>query len=273
MSSRIAGGFFRRIGAVIPYYRAPQALERTLAALRAAGCQEPDIFVRDNSVDNVLFTVAANEGFAHWLSAGAHEFALLLNHDAELSRDALDCMLAVMDAHPRAGVCAPVSLDRQGAVKWCGGSDSLPWGRHFTTARAQLPAAPYDTRWANGACLLIRLQTLREVGLFDATMRFVFSDVDFSYRARLQGWRVLVCPQAFLQHELSGSSAAAPLWLQIVKLQDQIRFAEKWGESAEYSALAREAERMPPQRIRELCAVSRAQIRQLETALQRERAI
>lgn len=266
MDHEAKGRAAQRAGVVIPHYRATEALRRTLAALHAEGCLESDIFVRENSVDNVLFTRAANEGFERWLKVARHEFALLLNHDARLFPGAIAAMMAVLDANPKAGLCAPVSVNREGAVKWCGGSDALPWGRHFTTTRDNLPAVPYETLWANGACMLIRLQALREIGLFDESMQFVFSDVDFSYRLRLRGWGVVVCPQALVEHELSGSSSSAPAWLQIVKLQDQIRFAEKWGLSDHYQRLAREAQRMPPERVRELIAAAQRQIARLQNA-------
>jgi len=222
MVDQIAVNEVQRVGIVIPYFRAARALQFTMAALRSQGVPDDHVFIRDNSVDNVLFTAA---------------------------------------------VCAPVSLDRLGAVKWCGGSDALPWGRHFTTQRERLPKAPYETLWANGACMLIRLSALRAVGLFDPTMRFVFSDVDFSFRLRLRDWTVVVCPQAFIEHELAGSSSSAPSWLQIIKLEDQIRFAEKWGLSEHYPRLAREAERMPPERVRELCNAAKRQIEDLKLTI------
>lgn len=267
MVDQIAVSEVQRVGVVIPYFRAARALQFTMAALRSQGVPDDHVFIRDNSVDNVLFTAAANEGFERWLAAGRHEFALLLNHDAVLAPGSLGAMIRVMDANPRAGLCAPVSLDRLGAVKWCGGSDALPWGRHFTTQRERLPKAPYETLWANGACMLIRLSALRAVGLFDPTMRFVFSDVDFSFRLRLRDWTVVVCPQAFIEHELAGSSSSAPSWLQIIKLEDQIRFAEKWGLSEHYPRLAREAERMPPERVRELCNAAKRQIEELKLTI------
>jgi GT2 family glycosyltransferase len=254
------------IGVVVPYYRNPEGWRRTREALEQQGVDASRIFVRDNSIDNVFYTAAVNEGLRLFSEKNDCDYVLILTQDAVLHSGSLAAMLKVMRANPVVGLVAPVSADSTGRVTWCGGSDALPWGRHFTTARDRLPRAPYPTDWVNGACVLVRKAMVRTLGLLDETMRFVFSDVDYSFRARLDGWGVVVCPFAFIEHELAGSSATAPNWLQIVKLQDQIRFAKKWGLSEHYARLAREAPRMPPEKIRALCAESRRQIVMLESA-------
>lgn len=259
-------GALQSMGVVVPYYRNPAGWRRTREALAQQGVDASRIFVRDNSVDNVFYTAAVNEGLSLFCADNACAYVLILTQDAVLQAGSLSAMLDVMQANPGVGLVAPISADLTGRVTWCGGSDVLPWGRHFTTARDRLPRAPYPTDWVNGACVLARAAMIRELGLLDATMRFVFSDVDYSFRARLSGWGVVVCPFAFIEHELAGSSASAPNWLQIVKLQDQIRFAEKWGLSEDYARLAREAPRMPPEQIRALCLEAQRQIALLERA-------
>lgn len=248
------------VGVVVPYFRNPDAWRRSKRALDAQGVDQELIFVRDNSEDNVLYTAAINEGLTRFALQDRLPFVMALTQDAVLHAGALRSMVNVMQENPTVGIVAPVSLDRSGRVRWCGGSDALPWGRHFTTSRDRLPNAPYTTLWANGACLLIRSRLVTDIGLMDDSMRFVFSDIDYSFRARQHGWEVVVCPFAFVEHELAGSSSAAPPWLQIIKLQDQIRFAEKWAFGEDYPRLAREAQRMSADRARELCLKARAQI-------------
>ena len=256
----------RALGVVVPFFKNPTAWARARCALEAEGVDPARIFVRDNSVDNVFYTATINEGLVRFADDPSSEFVLALTQDAVIQPGATRAMLSDMRDNPTVGLVAPVSLDSAGGVKWCGGSDSLPWGRHFTAPLDQLPKAPYPTLWVNGACVLIRTAMVRDIGPLDDSMRFIFSDVDYSFRARERGWGVVVCPFAFIEHELAGSSAAAPAWLQIVKLEDQIRFAEKWalGSAREsYIRLSREARRMPPDRIRALCEESRAQIARL----------
>jgi len=54
-----------------------------------------------------------------------------------------------------------------------------------------------DTSWASGRCLLVRARVVAEVGGFDAELSLATGgDVDFSWRARLAGWRVVHRPAA-----------------------------------------------------------------------------
>ena len=45
-----------------------------------------------------------------------------------------------------------------------------------------------------------RTEALREVGLFDKNMKFICSDVDFSYSCRQRGWKIYVVPAARVEH-------------------------------------------------------------------------
>lgn len=64
-----------------------------------------------------------------------------------------------------------------------------------------------ETSWASGSCFLARAQVVREIGGFDTDLFFLHGDdVDFSWRARLAGWRVVHRPTARVFHDkrLSG---------------------------------------------------------------------
>ena len=59
-----------------------------------------------------------------------------------------------------------------------------------------------DTSWASGCCMLVRRTVFEEVGGFD-TDHFMLhcDDVDFSWRCRLAGYRVVHAPRAVLFHD------------------------------------------------------------------------
>lgn len=59
-----------------------------------------------------------------------------------------------------------------------------------------------DTSWASGSCFLARAQVVRAIGGFDTRLFFLHGDdVDFSWRARLAGWRVVHRPTARVFHD------------------------------------------------------------------------
>ncbi|WP_426700831.1 glycosyltransferase family 2 protein [Rhodanobacter sp. Col0626] len=59
-----------------------------------------------------------------------------------------------------------------------------------------------DTEWATTACALIPIKVLRELNGFDSDTFFLYcDDVDFSWRARLAGYRVVYQPSAAAFHD------------------------------------------------------------------------
>ena len=59
-----------------------------------------------------------------------------------------------------------------------------------------------DTSWASGSCMLIRRQVVDRLGGFDEESFFMYcDDVDFSWRARLEGFRVVYQPGACVFHD------------------------------------------------------------------------
>lgn len=59
-----------------------------------------------------------------------------------------------------------------------------------------------DTSWVSTACVLVRAEVVRALGGFDAETFFLYcDDVDFSWRARLAGWRVVHHPPATVFHD------------------------------------------------------------------------
>jgi GT2 family glycosyltransferase len=59
-----------------------------------------------------------------------------------------------------------------------------------------------ETSWASGACMLIRRAVIERIGGFDEESFFMYcDDVDFSWRSRLRGYRVLYRPTACVFHD------------------------------------------------------------------------
>jgi GT2 family glycosyltransferase len=59
-----------------------------------------------------------------------------------------------------------------------------------------------DTSWASGACSLVPASVIREIGGYDSRSFFLYcDDVDFSWRVRLAGYRVVHRPSARVFHD------------------------------------------------------------------------
>jgi len=230
----------KTVGVVIPHYKAPDALQITIGHLQKQRGIQTEIFVRDNSEDNILFTRAVNEGLRKFTYNEAYDYVLVLNQDANLHEECLLQMVTAMNQHPQAGLCAPIALSQDKSVNWAGSAEAFPWGRHVGYNLTQLPKVAFETYWINGACMLLRTAMLREIGLMDENMKFICSDADISFTARARGWQCLVVPSAFVEHELGGSACTTNTWLNKIKLEDQLFFARKWLTGDVYRGLAAE---------------------------------
>jgi GT2 family glycosyltransferase len=59
-----------------------------------------------------------------------------------------------------------------------------------------------ETSWASGSCMLVRRAVIERIGGFDEDSFFMYcDDVDFSWRARLAGYRVVYQPSACVFHD------------------------------------------------------------------------
>lgn len=148
-----------------------------------------------------------NEGFARAvnaaLSKAAGDFTLLLNPDAQIDTASLHRLLDVMRADASIGIAGCPSVDAEG--KGAPGYETS-----FPGARRQAIAATdervRDVAWVSGACLLARRKMVEEIGPLDPGFFMYYEDVDWCYRARARGWRVVSVSDASAQHELGGSS-------------------------------------------------------------------
>lgn len=231
------------IPVIIPYFRAPEKIEKCKEALSKQS-EELTVFIRDNSDDNILYTAAINEGLKRY--AYTHEFVLVLTQDAYLAPDCLSELVKAMNDNPTCGIISP----RQYAgnqITWAGSLEAWPAGKHTASPET----VPYGTYWANGACMLLRSEMIKDIGTLDHNMRFICSDADYSFTARSRGWSVMVAPNARCEHELDGSgSMGKNPWLDTIKLRDMIYFTEKWLTKGLFDKLSFEGKTTSPDKIK-----------------------
>jgi GT2 family glycosyltransferase len=240
----------KKIPALIPHFQHADRLEKCKQHLVGQTGVDVEIYVRDNNTDNILYTAAINEGLRKYCYSPEFDYVLILNQDAYLDPDALQTLAGFMDATPACGIASPihVSADRK-RVTWGGSTRAFPFGGHRCDP-LQSYTAPVKTHWANGACMLIRTETVREAGLFDKNMRFICSDADFSFTARLRGWHIYVVPGALCEHTIGTSAEGDNDALTLIKLRDTLYFGQKWLDGGLYRQIAWEGQILKDEDIR-----------------------
>jgi GT2 family glycosyltransferase len=237
------------IPTIIPYYKNKNQLENCTAHLKKQTVKDVEIFIRDNSNDNIYFTAAVNEGIKKYLSQPC-EYILVLNQDMYLEPTAAETMMAFMSSHPECGIGAPLHLyaDDPDYVIFAGGYESFPFGKH---QHGRLSEFTEDEQilWCNGACMILRKEMIQEIGLLDENFALLGSDSDYCFTARSRGWQVWRIAGARGIHEYGVSGVSADVDIEILKTKDMIHFGKKWLTGELYKEMAYEGKSYTPEII------------------------
>ena len=242
----------KMIPVIIPFYKNKTQLDRCIAHLNNQTIEGVEIFIRDNSNDNIYFTAAVNEGIKKYLNQPC-EYILVLNQDMYLEPSALKIMKAFMNTHPKCGIGAPLQLHSQNPdYVICGGSyEAFPFGKH---KHGRLSEFTEDEQilWCNGACMILRKEMIREIGLLDENFVFIGSDSDYCFTARSRGWQIWTIAGVRGIHEYGASGDSGIRDLEILKIKDMIHFGKKWITGELYKEMSYEGKSYTPERIDEL---------------------
>ena len=253
-----------KIPVVIPYYKESKKLEKCLHALQKQSYQPIEVFVRDNSSDNILYTAAINEGLVKFVSDANTDYILVLNQDAYVELDTIHCLVKTLEQNPKCGIACPIQLEESTErITWAGGLDAYPAGVHNCTNLLPLDK-DLPTYWANGAAMMLRKQMVIEIGILDANMKFICSDADYSFMARSRGWSVMTSAKARVHHSFSTSGNISNYEIEKIKLQDMLYFSNKWLNGELYRNLAYEREKLTRLKIKTQVEKIEEAIRQLD---------
>jgi glycosyltransferase involved in cell wall biosynthesis len=186
-------------------WKQPELLLRSLAALAAQADERVEVvLVLNGATPEVHEAVATrvtgavvviadlNIGFGGACNLGATsargEFLVFLSDDTEVTPGWLDELLAVVRAHPEAGVVASVLLDPDGSIQEAGSrvlpdGTTLPLaaGRAVADASGFLADRPVD--YGSGAAMLMPRDLFEQLGGFDpAFYPAYYEDVDLAFR-------------------------------------------------------------------------------------------
>ncbi|RPI99643.1 MAG: glycosyltransferase family 2 protein, partial [Chloroflexi bacterium] len=173
--------------------------------------------------DNRGYPAANNQGFrALGFEQGSTDdtprYALALNPDTVLPPTALCAMIAYMDADPTIGVAGPklVMLDGQldlacrrsfptpevSLYRMLGLSKLFPHSRRFGRYNMTYLDPDQETEVDSvvGAFMMVRREAIRRVGLFDEVFFMYGEDLDWAFRIKQAGWKVMYNPQVTVTH-------------------------------------------------------------------------
>jgi GT2 family glycosyltransferase len=162
--------------------------------------QFPEIQVLRNH-KCIGFSANHNQVIDPVLKAGSARYVLLLNEDTELDPGSVSELVAFCDARARVGAAGPIIRDPQGRRQPTFSAFPTIW-RELLWAMwpGRTPRAPRRKGWLNGACLLLRMQSLKDVGLLDERFFIFFEDTDLARRLWNAGWQSGICQRSTILH-------------------------------------------------------------------------
>ena len=218
----------KRIAVVILNYNGAEMLRRFLPNV-LENSPEANVYVADNgSTDNSVETMKRefpqvplilfdkNHGFAEGynLAIGKveEEYALLLNSDVKVSPRWLQPLIDYMDANADVAACQPkiLSYRNMSYFEYAGAAggfmDKLGYpycrGRIFGTVEKD--EGQYnsisDVFWATGAALMVRREIYIDNGGLDSRFFAHMEEIDFCWRLRSRGMRIVCIPQSYVFH-------------------------------------------------------------------------
>lgn len=234
-----------RLAIVIINYRTPKLVIDCLGSLENEITVNRDCVVvvdncsGDNSVDQIeqaitdhqwsqwvkLIPSPVNGGFSAGNNLGIQavnaEAYILLNSDTIVRPGAIASLLAAMQSHPGVGLISPRLEEPDGTPQISCFRDSSPITEFIRAAatgvitqllkRYDIPIPvsdePIEPDWTAFACVLIRAEVIKQVGLMDQGYFMYREDNDYCRRARNAGWKILYWPTARVVHLVGGSGS------------------------------------------------------------------
>lgn len=170
--------------------------------------------------ENVGFAAGNNAGLSH--SAG--EYLVTLNNDTACEPGWLAELVAVADAHPRAGMvgCRILSFSEPDRIDSLGMRicrDGMSRGAHRLENYSTLTLDKVEPILFPSACVaLYRRAMVDEIGFFDEEFFAYCEDTDLGLRGRVAGWEALLARDAVVYHKYSLTAGTfSPLKLYLVE--------------------------------------------------------
>ncbi|MDO8513862.1 MAG: glycosyltransferase family 2 protein [bacterium] len=218
-----------RVGIIIVGYNSRKYLPDCLGSVFDSSCQDFKVYFVDNkSSDDSLeyiekkwtgvetIKLEQNYGFANANNIGAEkamhdgcEYIFLLNPDTIVNENCLDLLIK---SAKRNLILQPLILLHENGKKtdlintsgnvlhYLGMSYVGNYRKNYKEI-----GLPEDIALASGAAMFIPAKIVRQLGLFDKSFFMYHEDVDFSWRARIAGFKINLQPDAQVWHKYSFS--------------------------------------------------------------------
>lgn len=130
-----------------------------------------------------------------------YDYIGILNNDLLFQPGWLTHTLSCFMQDPDVGYASPIHKTTRGKIREIGKNR---YGYYDATLYSkELPTEPYPVGWMPGACIILRKEAVKEVGMFDENFYFGDDEVDYCVRLWHNGWKVVTTPLSYITHLVS----------------------------------------------------------------------
>ncbi len=223
-----------KVAVVILNFNGRDYLNEFLPFVLSSSYPNLDIYVADNNskdgssqlVENSfqevkLIQLKENHGFAKGYNEALKkihaDYFVLLNSDVEPTMNWIEPIIELMQRDATIGACQPKIKSHKNREYFeyagaCGGWMDK-WGYPFCRGRifeqVEEDKGQYDTSeevfWASGAAMFVRAELFKQLGGFDGFFFAHMEEIDFCWRLKRAGYKVMVKPKSVVYHVGGGT--------------------------------------------------------------------
>lgn len=223
-----------RIAIVILNWNGKKFLEKFLPFVVEYSKNMAEVIIADNAStdDSVTFLRSAfpelriiqnseNGGFAKGyndaLAQVDADYFVLLNSDIEVTPNWIEPVIQLMETDPAIAACQPklISYYDREKFEYAGAAGGFidKYGYPFCRGRLfqsiEQDTGQYDdvfeVFWATGACMFVRAEIYRKLGGLDNRFFAHMEEIDFCWRAKNEGFKIMYCPGSVVYHVGGGT--------------------------------------------------------------------
>ncbi len=217
---------------LVPNFNGQQHLKDCLTSLAKQSYKEiKTVFIdnasKDKSVQYVkdlpgldidILCLDRNYGFAHAINNGVKycienynpKYIALLNNDTKVDKNWLKYLIKAIESESNIAAVAsnilfydnPEIINSQGATSTIIGDG---YGINMFKRREDIKRFPKKVIFACGAAMLLKTESLNEIGLFDDRYFAYNEDLDWGWRANLFGYKIIFAEKAIVYHKFGAS--------------------------------------------------------------------
>jgi len=222
------------VAVVILNWNGKKFLEQFLPGVIENSKDQAEVIIADNAStdDSVDFLKSAfpelriiqnetNGGFAKGYNDALKQidakYYVLLNSDIEVSPNWIKPVIDLMESDEQIAACQPklISYYHREKFEYAGAAGGFidKYGYPFCRGRLfqsiESDGGQYDDVceifWATGACIFVKSEIFKNMGGLDERFFAHMEEIDFCWRAKNEGYKIMYCPDSTVYHVGGGT--------------------------------------------------------------------